>query len=76
MLIPDISDDIYLFVLSHGDRIRKFIENYDEIKSHITDTMDECIEIIDMLQTQLASIDDEDFKNYLINIKMINAPKN
>ena len=76
MLIPDISDDIYLFVLSHSDRIRKFIENYDEIKSHITDTMDECIEIIDMLQTQLASIDDEDFKNYLINIKMINAPKN
>ena len=75
MLIPDISDDIYLFVLSHGDRIRKFIENYDEIKSHITDTMDECIEIIDMLQTQLASIDDEDFKNYLINIKMIDAPK-
>ena len=76
MLIPDISDDIYLFVLSHGDRIRKFIENYDEIKSHITDTMDECIAIIDMLQTQLASIDDEDFKNYLINIKMIDAPKN
>ena len=75
MLIPDISDDIYLFVLSHGDRIRKFIENYDEIKSHITDTMDECIEIIDMIQTQLASIDDEDFKNYLINIKMIDAPK-
>lgn len=76
MLIPDISDDIYLFVLSHGDRIRKFIENYDKIKSHITDTMDECITIIDMLQTQLASIDDEDFKNYLINIKMIDAPKN
>ena len=76
MLIPDISDDRYLFVLSHSDRIRKFIENYDEIKSHITDTMDECIEIIDMLQTQLASIDDEDFKNYLINIKMIDAPKN
>lgn len=76
MLIPDISEDRYLFVLSHCDRIRKFIENYDEIKSHITDTMDECIEIIDMLQTQLASIDDEDFKNYLINIKMINAPKN
>lgn len=75
MLIPDISDDRYLFVLSHSDRIRKFIENYDEIKSHITDTMDECIEIIDMLQTQLASIDDEDFKNYLINIKMIDAPK-
>lgn len=75
MLIPDISEDRYLFVLSHCDRIRKFIENYDEIKSHITDTMDECIEIIDMLQTQLASIDDEDFKNYLINIKMIDAPK-
>ena len=56
--------------------IRKFIENYDKIKSHITDTMDECIAIIDMLQTQLASIDDEDFKNYLINIKMIDAPKN
>lgn len=76
MLIPEISDDRYLFILSHCDRIRKFIENYDEIKSHITDTMDECIEIIDMIQTQLASIDDEDFKNYLINIKMINAPKN
>lgn len=76
MLIPEISDDRYLFILSHCDRIRKFIENYDEIKSHITDTMDECIEIIDMLQTQLASIDDEDFKNYLINIKMIDAPKN
>lgn len=76
MLIPDISEDRYLFVLSHCDRIRKFIENYDEIKSHITDTMDECVEIIDMLQTQLASIDDEDFKNYLINIKMIDAPKN
>ena len=76
MLIPDISEDRYLFVLSHCDRIRKFIENYDEIKSHITDTMDECIKIIDMLQTQLASIDDEDFKNYLINIKMIDAPKN
>lgn len=76
MLIPDISEDRYLFVLSHCDRIRKFIENYDEIKSHITDTMDECIEIIDMIQTQLASIDDEDFKNYLINIKMIDAPKN
>lgn len=75
MLIPEISDDRYLFVLSHGDRIRKFIENYDEIKSHITNTMDECIAIIDMLQTQLASIDDEDFKNYLINIKMIDAPK-
>ena len=75
MLIPDISEDRYLFVLSHSDRIRKFIENYDEIKSHITDTMDECIEIIDMLQTQLASIDDEDFKNYLINIKMIDAEK-
>lgn len=75
MLIPEISDDRYLFILSHCDRIRKFIENYDEIKSHITDTMDECIEIIDMLQTQLASIDDEDFKNYLINIKMIDAPK-
>ena len=76
MLIPEISDDRYLFILSHCDRIRKFIENYDEIKSHITDTMDECIEIIDMIQTQLASIDDEDFKNYLINIKMIDAPKN
>lgn len=76
MLIPDISEDRYLFVLSHCDRIRKFIENYDEIKSHITDTMDECVAIIDMLQTQLASIDDEDFKNYLINIKMIDAPKN
>lgn len=75
MLIPEISDDRYLFILSHCDRIRKFIENYDEIKSHITDTMDECIEIIDMIQTQLASIDDEDFKNYLINIKMIDAPK-
>lgn len=76
MLIPEISDDRYLFILSHCDRIRKFIENYDEIKSHITNTMDECVAIIDMLQTQLASIDDEDFKNYLINIKMINAPKN
>lgn len=75
MLIPEISDDKYLFVLSHCDKIRKFIENYDEIKSHITDTMDECIEVIDMLQTQLASVDDEDFKNYLINIKMIDAPK-
>lgn len=77
MLIPEISDDIYiyLFMLPDCDRIRKFIENYDEIKSHITDTMDECIEIIDMIQTQLASIDDEDFKNYLINIKMIDAPK-
>ena len=49
--------------------------NYDKIKSHITDTMNECVEIIDMIQTQLASIDDEDFKNYLINIKMIDAPK-
>lgn len=76
MLIPEISDDRYLFILSHCDRIRKFIENYDEIKSHITNTMDECVAIIDMLQTQLASIDDEDFKNYLINIKMIDAPKN
>lgn len=75
MLIPEISAR-YLFVLSYCDRIRKFIENYDEIKSHITDTMDECVAIIDMLQTQLASIDDEDFKNYLINIKMIDAPKN
>lgn len=76
MLIPEISDDIYLFMSPDCDRIRKFIENYDKIKSHITDTMDECIAIIDMLQTQLASIDDEDFKNYLINIKMIDAPKN
>lgn len=75
MLIPEISDGTYLFMLSHCDRIRKFIENYDEIKSHITDTMDEYVEVIDMLQTQLASIDDKDFKNYLINIKMIDAPK-
>lgn len=75
MLIPEISDDRYLFVLSYCDRIRKFIENYDEIKSHITDTMGECVEIINTIQTQLASVDDEDFKNYLINIKMIDAPK-
>lgn len=73
MLIPEIPDNKYLFF--YCDRIRKFIENYDKIKSHITDTMDECVETIDMIQTQLASIDDEDFKNYLINIKMIDTPK-
>lgn len=53
-----------------------FENNYQPEITCIADTMDECIEIIDMLQTQLASIDDEDFKNYLINIKMIDAPKN
>lgn len=73
MLIPEIPDNKYLFY--YCDRIRKFIENYDKIKSHITDTMDECVETIDMIQTQLASIDDEDFKNYLINMKMIDTPK-
>lgn len=73
MLIPEIIENKYLFY--YCDRIRKFIENYDEIKSHITDTMDECVEIINMLQTQLASVDDEDFKNYLINMKMIDTPK-
>lgn len=75
MLIPEITDNSYVFLSFYATKIRKFIENYDEIQSHITDTMDECVEIIDMLQTQLASIDDEDFKNYLINIKMIDAPK-
>lgn len=76
MLIPDIDDNKYLFAYGYCDRIRKFIENYDKIKQHIVDTMNECIEVIDMLQTQLASVDDEDFKNYLISIKMIDAPKN
>lgn len=75
MLIPEMPDNSYVFLSFYSEKIRKFIENYDKIKSHITDTMDECIEVIDMLQTQLASVDDEDFKNYLINIKMIDAPK-
>lgn len=76
MLIPEMpNNDSYVFLSFYSDKIRKFIENYDKIKSHITDTMDECVEVIDMLQTQLASVDDEDFKNYLINIKMIDASK-
>ena len=75
MLIPEITDNSYVFLSFYSNKIRKFIENYDEIQSHITDTMDECVEVIDMLQTQLASVDDEDFKNYLISIKMIDAPK-
>lgn len=76
MLIPEMpNNDSYVFLSFYSDKIRKFIENYDEIKSHIADTMDECMEVIDMLQTQLASVDDENFKNYLINIKMIDASK-
>lgn len=75
MLIPEITDNSYVFLSFYSNKIRKFIENYDEIQSHITDTMAECVEVIDMLQTQLASVDDEDFKNYLISIKMIDAPK-
>lgn len=73
MLIPEIPNNQYLFF--YCGKIRKFIEHYDEIKSHITDTMDECVEIIDRIQTQLASVNDEDFKNYLINMQMIDAPK-
>lgn len=72
MYTPDLGyDDFYSQYNSQEDITLDFIKHYDEINKHITNMMDECLMVIDTLQSNLASIDDKDFHEYLIKIKMI-----
>ena len=74
MCIPTEFDRYYSFNTLMAP-IMGIIHHYDIINTHMINMIDECIETISKMQEYLSSIDDDDFKNYLIKIKMIEKPQ-
>lgn len=75
MYKPDIIDDKWTDGLADSEinAMLGFIRNYETVSKHMIKMLDECTDALTTMQKYLASIDDEDFHNYLVKIKMIEA---